>query len=547
MSTFSKNLLAVSVMLAASGMSAAATVGKTTMVTLTPQKIVGNNASSVVALSKSGGQVAFQSNATNLVLQDGNSATDVFLRVGTSTIQRMSINSLNQEAQNSACNWYAGGAACGGSNHANSSNPSISSDGKLVAFQSQADNLDLLTQDANNNTAGNTESDIFLRDVSKKKTYRLSGILYGSQSSIPSGLLDVFGNPVSSADAPWKVMTEGNAQSYNPVIAGTAKQAWVAFESRATNLTGGVLTTTANRRHIYAIDLKTKKLEMIDATHDAAGVPLVEADASSTNPAISPDGRFVTFQSSATNLTATNAGGTTSIFIYDRKMFKMYQLSGVLGTASPTNGYTVTAEANDNSANPSITGGGTSKTKSYVIAFDSRAGDLDSVPGGDNDGDDDIFVAEFAAVNPKDANTAYEIKSVKRINAPVDPVSKLITGSSALQGNTTWSTSTAPVIAGTNTAYKVAFRSDADNLLADPTGVYWNQDSNGVNDIYVYDSKTLTFTRANVDVTGEQGTANANNPAISGDGKTVGFDTTDNYLTPDALGNGNRTQVYTRK
>jgi hypothetical protein len=61
----------------------------------------------------------------------------------------------------------------------------------------------------------------------------------------------------------------------------------------------------------------------------------------------------------------------------------------------------------------------------------------------------------------------------------------------------------------------------------------------------VFDSKTNTFTRANVDTTGEQGTTTANSPAISGDGKAVGFYTTDNYLTPTSLNAGQ--QVYIRK
>lgn len=74
---------------------------------------------------------------------------------------------------------------------------------------------------------------------------------------------------------------------------------------------------------------------------------------------------------------------------------------------------------------------------------------------------------------------------------------------------------------------------------------YWNEDSNTAQDIYVFDSKTNMFTRANVDTVGEQGTASATNPAISGSGKVVGFDVDDDYLTPTSLGVGR--QVYIRK
>ncbi|HSC75370.1 MAG TPA: hypothetical protein VLB90_03935 [Pseudomonadales bacterium] len=554
MKVFSKTLMAVSVMLAASGVSTVAMAGSTTMVTLTPQKIVGNNSgaggSTAVALSKGGTQAAFTSFASNLTLQDGNPASDVFLRIGTSAFQKMSVNSLGQDARNSAANWYDG------NNFSSSSNAAISSDGKLVVFQSDADNLDRLTLDTNNNTGSGTQGDVFLRDVSKKKTYRLSGIVDGADGSITPNLLDVDGNPVVSADAPWKVITEGNAQSANPAIAGTLKQAWVAFESQATNLavsysappiTLTPFPTTASRSHIYVVDTKTKKIELIDATHDVSGNPLVEGNNNSSNAAISQDGRFVVFQSDASNLVAAPVtANNTDIFVYDRKLFTMYQISGVLGAVSPTGGYAVATEADNSSAVPSIAGDGKSKTKSYMIAFESRATNLDTIPVVDNGTDRDVFVVQFAATDTKNANAAYEIKSVLRVSSPIDAVTGLPTGEGTSQGSGTAANSRAPVIAGTDLAYTVAFRSTADNLLAvDPLLPYWNEDTNNLQDIYVYSSKTKTFQRANVDVTGEQGTATANNPAISPDGKAVGFDANDSYLTPDSLGAG--TQVYLRK
>jgi hypothetical protein len=540
-----KKLLGVSVVLAIAGVHSGAIAGTTTAISISPQKILGNGGSQDVSLSKGGLHSAFESGAFNLVMDDGNNASDIFFRMGTSTISRISVNSLGQEARNSdaTIDWFDG------NNHADSWNPAISSDGKLVVFESLANNLDRLTQDANNDVANNTESDIFLRDVSKKKTYRLSGIMDGADGIVQSGLLDIDGKVLDKADAPWKIITDANERSANPAIAGTAKQAWVAFESRANNLTPPGIVAANNRTHIYVVDLKTKKIELVDATHDATGAALVEANASSFAPQISPDGRFVVYYSGADNLVTSPAmqpNGVDDIFIYDRKLFTTYQLSGVLGVASGSGGFSVVTEADDDSSMPSIAGGGKSKTKSYVIAFESRATDLDTIPGGDGDGDRDIFVVDFSAINPKDANSLFEIKSVKRISAPVDSVTGLISGPAALQGNDTNASNRSPVIAGTNLSYKVAFRSTADNLLANPLLVYWNQDSNGVQDTYIYTSSTMTFERANVDVSGVQGSSTANNPAISPDAKAVGFDTTDQYLVPELFGNGNF-QVYLRK
>lgn len=537
MKTFKRNLLAFSVGVAAASLGSQALAATTTMVSYTPQKIVGNAASRNVSLSKSGAQSAFESDATNLTLQDGNVDRDIFMKVG-SKITRVSVNSLGQEATNSAENWY------GGTDAAASHNAAISSDGKLVAFQSNADNLDLLTQDTNNDTNNDIETDIFVRDIAKKKTYRISGIMDGADGSITSGQLDVFNQPVSSADAPWKIMTQANDWNGNPAIAGTAKQAWVGFESNATTFSPVATSGTGN---IFLVDLKTKKLELISAMHDVSGNPLVEGDDDSASVAISGDGRFVVYESDAANLvTSPVTNAVTDIFVYDRKMFKTYQISGVLGSASPTGGFAVATEANGSSAAPTIAGDGKSKTKSYMIAFESRATNLDTIPGGDTGTDRDVFVVEFAAVDAKDVNSDYEIKSVRRISAPLDAVTGLPTGESRQNGNGGSSSSRTPVIAGTNLAYKVAFTSSADNMIAlNAAQAYWNEDSNGATDIYVFDSKTNTFARANVDPTGQQGTANASSPAISGDGKMVGFETNDNYLTPISLGAGQ--QVYTRK
>jgi len=249
MKFFNRNLLWISVLAAVTQQNAIA--GSTSMVSVNAQQIVGNSDSYDASLSNGGVAVAFESSATNLAQGDGNRAKDVFLKSGGKTLTRISVNSLGQEGFNSASSWGSS------NNYADSGSPSISADGKLVVFQSNADNLDLLTQDTNNDTNNGKETDIFLRDVAKKKTYRLSGIMDGADNVITPDLKDAKNQPLVKADAPWKILTEANDASTNPVIAGTLKAGVVAFESKATNLSP--LTTTANIRNIYIIDLKTKK------------------------------------------------------------------------------------------------------------------------------------------------------------------------------------------------------------------------------------------------------------------------------------------------
>jgi hypothetical protein len=550
-----KTLLYLSILLATTGVSSLATAGTTNLVTYTPQQIIGNAASSNPALSRGGNAVVFESDATNLIPVstltpngDGNNATDIFMRVGGRTLSRVSVNSLGQEAENSAFNWYAGG------NFADSVNASVTADGKLVVFESDANNLDLLTTDSN---ATGLETDVFIRDIAKKKTYRLSGVMDAADGNIQSGLLDVFLAPVSSTDAPWKITTEADDISYSPVIVGTSKSSTVAFVSDSTNLMSYLNPALAfpitGNGNIYAMSLQTKKTELINAPHDPiSGLPTAMGNGASNGaPSLSQDGRFVVFASSDTNLLAgvTYSSGSDNIFIYDRKLFKMYQLSGATTIAG--NGFTITTEGNDDSSNPSITGGGTGKN--YLIAFESLATNMDTISGGDAAATSDVFVVEFGPITPKDANSAYEIKQsitgqpIRRISAPVDSVTGITTIQGSRRNGTLTANSTVPIIAGTSAAYTVAFRSTADNLITDTNNLYWNIDSNNATDIYVFSSKTKLFSRANVDANGQQGVSAANNPAIAPDAKGIAFDTTDQYLVPASQLNGGNTQIYLRK
>src|SRR5947207_692369 len=144
-----------------------------------------NGASLGSALSADGRLVAFQSDATNLVVGDTNGATDVFVRDRqTGMTARVSVASDGTQANNV------------------SSYPALSADGRFVAFQSDATNL----------VAGDTNgaTDVFVRDRQTGTTERVS---------VASG------------------GTQGNGASAGPVL--SADGGLVAFHSTATNLVAG--------------------------------------------------------------------------------------------------------------------------------------------------------------------------------------------------------------------------------------------------------------------------------------------------------------------
>ena len=227
--------------------------GTTTRVSVRSSGAQGNEDSQDTVISADGSSIVFLSRATNLVSSDTNAATDVFVRDRThGTTRRLSLSSGEVEAN--------------GENDF----PTISANGRFVAFQSVATNL--VAGD------GNLISDVFVRDRDLGTTRRVS---------------------VSTAGA------EGDNGSYDPSISANGR--YVVFSSDAANLVG---SDTNSVQDVFVRDRNagtTRRLSL-----RAAGG---EADGGSFRPEISGDGRFVAFESNATDLVAGDTNDFTDIFI----------------------------------------------------------------------------------------------------------------------------------------------------------------------------------------------------------------------------------------
>ena len=203
------------------------------------------------AVSADGRYVVFESDATNLVPSDGNGFRDVFLRdraLGTTI--RVS------EA-------WGGGDAWGESRY-----PSISEDGRWVAFSSDAPNL--VIDDTNG------FQDVFVFD-------RQTGLL--SRVSLGWG-------------------GEADGDSRTPSLSGAGRH--IAFRSGATNMVPGTVVK------IYVRDLVTGVNVAASVTSD--GQP---EDGGSWYPHISSDGRYVKFISNSTNLVPFDNNGVNDAFMRD--------------------------------------------------------------------------------------------------------------------------------------------------------------------------------------------------------------------------------------
>jgi uncharacterized repeat protein (TIGR01451 family) len=266
----------------------------------------GNGHSGGPSISADGRFVAFESLASNLVAGDTNGEVDIFVhdRVTRQTT-RVSLSSTGTEGSNG----YYG-----------SRSPAISADGRCVAFQSDASNL--VADDTNG------VPDIFVRDRSTGQTTRVSVDSAGAQSNQYSYSPAISANGryvafVSSSHIfvhDWgthqttRVSVDsagnpGNGPSYwAPSISADGR--FVAFDSAADNLVAG---DTNERPDVFVHDRGTHRTTRVSM--DSAGA---QSNGWSYNPAISADGRWVAFQSDASNLVAGDTNGKLDVFVRDR-------------------------------------------------------------------------------------------------------------------------------------------------------------------------------------------------------------------------------------
>ena len=246
----------------------------TTRVSVGPGGAQGNNGSELPAISADGRWIAFISFASNLVAGDTNGAPDVFVQDRQSgTTTRVSVG--------------PGGAGANG----DSELTAISADGRWVTFDSSASNL----------VAGDTNGqfDVFLHDLQTGTTTRVS---------------------VGSGGA------EGNGGSGSPAISADGR--WVAFASNASNLVAG---DTNGVTDVFLYHRQTGT-----TTRVSKGAAGAQGNADSENPAVSADGRWVAFDSSASNLVAGDTNGRADVFLYDRQTDTTTRVTE--GTGAPGDG-----------------------------------------------------------------------------------------------------------------------------------------------------------------------------------------------------------------
>jgi Tol biopolymer transport system component len=295
---------------------AAPLAAQTTLESVSSTGALGNQFSEAPSISADGRFLAFQSDATTLVAGDTNNVADIFLRdraLGLTTRLTMGL----------------GGAETNGS----SSAPQISADGRVVTFLSWA--LNLVAGDTN------AQPDVFVHDITTGITTRASvnsaGVQANAISFAPTisadgryiafhsaatnlvtgdtnGAWDVFVHDRSLATTTRAVSSITAGQPNGPCAAASlsADGRFLAFHSSATNLVAG---DTNAAWDVFVRDLVTGVTERVSLS--SAGVP---GNAGSVEPSLSADGRFVAFHSAATNLVSGDFNAAEDVFLRDRTL-----------------------------------------------------------------------------------------------------------------------------------------------------------------------------------------------------------------------------------
>jgi Tol biopolymer transport system component len=255
--------------------------GTTVRASVSSDGTEGDDASSHPCLSGDGRLLVFSSYATNLVPDDSNAASDVFLRdLESGTTTRVSL------------------AHDGAQGNDGSLFPVISANGRYVAFMSYAGNL--VADDEN------AVRDDFVRDLKTGQVEMVSVSKLGADENAPGGV-------VSISASGRKLLFESNANNLDPADSHIGTD-------------------------IYLRDRKLHTTSLVSRA--PLGLP---ANGDSMRPEISGNGRWAAFISHASNLVAGDGNGFTDVFLCDLKQGLTTRVSissdGVEGNGDSSEGH----------------------------------------------------------------------------------------------------------------------------------------------------------------------------------------------------------------
>jgi hypothetical protein len=460
--------------------------------------------------------VAYASRATNLTSGDSNSNYDqVFVTTFTldagGDIQYSSLNTTLVSADNTST---------GNGGNGDSVNPLLSQDGSTLDFTSKAANLNVPGGYSNNNTALN----LYQYSLA---TQTLSLI---SAEPTPDGVTTT----AATGNDPSKIRYNGLSAAdrldsiYQESLSSNGQ--FAVFTSTSDNMVPGA--TINKGRNVYLRDLVNGSTSLVSISRDGTG------GGNADNPVVTPDGRYVAFQSDARNLTSRDIG-STQVYVRDMQQGQTYLVSlGIDGNlankgdfltssiAETSNGQLVIAYRT-NSTNLTANDTNSSNDQVFVTTFnldgsgniqeDTRTTQLASATstgnGGNGASDDAILskdgstlaIASFASNLP--GETADNADG--RIHTQISTFN--------LASGTLTQVSPAPPSGDTADSTKLSSLSDNGQYLA---YIYQNVQT-GFTEVLAWNA--YTGTNSVIDTSTQDAHPLLTQPVISGDGSTIAF------------------------
>ena len=376
-----------------------------------------------------------------------------------------------------------------------SESPSISSDGDIIAFTSEASNL------VHNDL--NTVYDVFVRDVSANETELVSISNDSVQSLHDSGIIFEFGGFTAISADGNSIGFHSYAQDLLPSLSNQLKifvydrftrsldliidndkaNRWADFSSDGSIMVFAseseqLVPNDSNRSSdVFSYNFVTNSIDLVSKA--SSGEQGNGWSAWSSPPSISDDGRYIVFESASDNLSSEDTNNQSDIFLHDRETGQTQLISTGLN-GNPANG---------RSESPQISGGG-----EYIV-FTSYA---------------DNLVKD-------DANSVADIFLFALETAEITLISKGIGNQPANNASYT------PQISYDGT--RIAFSSIASNLTSD--------DNNRYADIFIFDSEDETIVLVSKSFDGFSTNNQSISPVLSADGKAVVFSSLASNLVPN--------------
>jgi Tol biopolymer transport system component len=294
----------------------------------------------------------------------------------------------------------------------------------------------------------------------------------------------------------------------------------IVYMSITSNLVPG---DTNGYVDVFAYEVATGRVERISVDGNGG-----QANYHCWNPVVSSDGSTIVYESFASNLVPGDTNGYVDVFAYEvaTGRVELISVDGGFRPSVSSDGSVIVYESSTSNAVP-----GDTNDSNDVFAFDVATGVTSRIsvdshgtqangyshrPMVSSDGSTIVYESSASNLVPGDTNERTDVFAYDMATG----VTSLVSVDSA--GNQANEPSWNPAVSGDGSI--IVYNSYSSNLVAG--------DSNGFEDVFMFDATTELTSRVSVDSSGTQGNHHSYYPAVSSDGSTIVYRSRASNLVP---------------